>query len=128
MRIGARSLCLAALVGLGACRPAETLRYPHETPETAVQAWADAFNRGETGQLRLLVHAERRDLFEEHTLDLKKQIEAFDIEKWALGEEVVVNEKHRGRAVSFWFHDGTKNVVNPAVVVFAEGRWWVWRY
>jgi hypothetical protein len=120
------SLLLA--LSLVACRAPETLKYPHTSPEDTAQAWANAFNHDEIGQMRLLVHPDRRDLFEGHEIDVRKQLAAFDIQKWAVGEEVVVNDSLKGRAVTFWFHDGAKVVQNPAVLVFAEGHWWVWRY
>jgi hypothetical protein len=121
-------LLFAALALLAACRAPETLRYPHETPEAAAQAWADAFNRKEVGQLRLLVHPDRREPFDAYKLDLERQLQTYTIAKWSLGEEVVVNDKLHGRAVTLWFHDGTHAIENPAVLVFAEGGWWVWRY
>lgn len=126
-RIVSLLLCLA-VTALAACRTPATLRYPHHTAETAAQAWADAFNRDELGQLRLLVHPDRRALFEEYEVDLKRQLETYTIARWRLGEEVVVNEKLPGRAVRFWFHDGSKSVENEGVLVFAEDRWWLWRY
>jgi len=120
----AGALALAA----GASCVKEVLRYPHATPEVTAQAWADAFNRNERGQLKLLVHPDRRALFEEHRADLDAQLRAFDVQKWVMGERVIVDGKFEGREVVLSFTDGATVRENKAVIVQADGDWWLWKY
>ncbi len=97
-------LALGALVAFaGAAGPGcahETLRYPHATAVDHAQAWSDAFNRNEKGQLRLLVHPDRRAAFDEHRADLEGQLRTYDIQKWAMGERVIVDGKLEGREIT----------------------------
>jgi hypothetical protein len=121
----------AALAGLVAALPAcvkEVLRYPHETAEGTAQSWADAFNRNEKGQLRLLVHPDRRGLFDEHRADLDAQLKAFDVQRWAMGERVVVNGTLEGRELKLFFADQAGVRENTAVLVSTDGAWWLWKY
>lgn len=129
-RVGPGGLgALLALVAFGgsACVH-ETLRYPHATAETTAQAWSDAFNRNEKGQLRLLVHPDRRTLFDEHRADLEGQLKAFDIQKWAMGERVIVDGKLEGREITVFFTDSATVRENKAVLVQTDGDWWLWKY
>jgi len=121
-------VALVALLALACTRPPPALKYPTSTPEDAAAAWAKAFNAGDMEQLRLLVHPDRRALFEAHESDVEKQIATFDVQSYEVGEQLVVNEALRGRAVKFIFTDGSSFVENPAVLVEGDRRWWLWRY
>lgn len=123
-----RLTLVVVLSALGSACHKEVLRYPHATPEVAAQAWADAFNRSERGQLRLLVHPDRRALFDEHTVDIEQQLRAFDIQKWVMGERVVVDGKLEGREIIVFLTDGSAVRENRAVLVQADGEWWLWKY
>lgn len=134
----ARLMGAATLAGLLATASActhETLRYPHATAENAAQAWADAFNRNEKGQLRLLVHPQRRAAFDEHRADLEGQLKTFDIQKWVMGERVLVEPgsaaggtKLEGREIVLFFTDSVAVRENKAILVQTDGDWWLWKY
>ena len=120
------ALTVLAPAGTGCVR--ETLRYPHATAETTAQAWSDAFNRDEKGQLRLLVHPDRRAIFDEHAPDLAGQLKAYDVAKWQMGERVIVDGKIEGREITLFFTDSTTVRENKAVLVQTDGDWWLWKY
>jgi hypothetical protein len=120
-------VALLGMVGAGCVQP-ETLRYPHATASVAAQAWADAFNRNEKGQLRLLVHPDRRAAFDEHRADLDGQLRTYDIQKWVMGERVIVENKLEGREITLYFSDSVAVRENKAVLVQTDGDWWLWKY
>lgn len=122
-----RGLCLLWVLGAGGCRQ-EVLKYPRQQVEVAVQSFADAFNRDERGQIELMVHPERRAVFEAHRLDLETQLAHYQIERWSLGEPVVVQEKLEGRAIRVVFTDGAVRRENESIFVLQDGQWWLWKY
>ncbi len=119
-------VALLGTVGTGCVH--ETLRYPHATAAVAAQAWADAFNRNEKGQLRLLVHPDRRAAFDEHRADLEGHLRTYDIQKWVMGERVIVENKLEGREITLFFTDSVTVRENKAVLVQTDGDWWLWKY
>ncbi len=120
-------LCLLGVVCATGCRQ-EVLKYPRQQVEVAVQSFADAFNRDERGQIELMVHPERRAVFEAHRLDLETQLAHYQIERWSLSEPVVVQEKLEGRAIRVVFTDGAVRRENEAIFVLQDGQWWLWKY
>jgi len=124
----ARFVGLAGLLALPAACVKEVLRYPHETAEGTAQSWADAFNRNEKGQLRLLVHPDRRALYDEHRADVEAQLRAYDIQRWVMGERVIVNGTLEGRELKLLFADHAGVRENTAVLVQTDGTWWLWKY
>lgn len=125
LALAAAALAVAAL-GPG-CQH-ETLRYPHATPEATAQSWADAFNRDERGQLRLLLHPDKRVEFDTQREAVTDKLRKFDIAQWAMGERVVVDGKLEGRELKVFLADGAGTRESTAVLVHAEGDWWVWGY
>jgi hypothetical protein len=119
---------LAGVLAFNAACVKEVLRYPHETAEGTAQSWADAFNRNEKGQLRLLVHPERRALYDEHRADVDAQLKAYDIQRWVMGERVVVNGTLEGREIKLYLADQAGVRENTAVLVQTDGSWWLWKY
>ncbi len=131
-RVGALGLALTLAVATGAfvgsgCRTV-SLHYPHSTPEGTAQSFCDAFNRKEKDQIKLMVHADRRKIFDEHKADLDAQLQTYTIQRWEMGERVVVDGKLEGREIVLYFADGSSTRSNKAILVETEGDWWLWKY
>lgn len=124
-RLGLTTWALVA--GLLACQP-QVLKYPTRQVEQAAQSFADAFNRDERGQLALMVHPKRREVFEAHRADLDAQLKSYQIKSWALTGPVVVQDTLQGRAVRVVFTDGAVVRENEAVFVLDGDQWWLWKY
>jgi len=124
-RLGLSAWALAA--GLLACQT-PVLKYPHQQVEQAAQSFADAFNRNERGQIALMVHPKRRDVFEAHRGDLDTQLKHYQIKSWAITGPVVVQDTLQGRAVRVVFTDGAVVRENEAVFVLEGDQWWLWKY
>lgn len=122
------TLCWTSSSGCGAA-----LRYPQGTVQQLGQAWQDAFNRDEQGQLTLMVHPDRRETFEQYALDVKAQLDRYTITRYELGATTKVEGGRVGRLVTFYMIDtradaDAEPIDNESVLVEADGRWWLWRY
>jgi hypothetical protein len=127
--VGALFGAIALVAGCEYFKPREpVLQYPNDTATQAAQAWADAYNRGEKTQLRMLVHPERRDAFDHHAADLHARLGASTIARFEVGAEVVVNETRSGRVVVNHHTEGTKPHPVEVLFVVEDGRWWMWRW
>ncbi len=96
------------------------------SPQAAVAAWSDAFNRDDMVQLRWLVHPDARDDFD-RSLALKAELEDWQVVRYGLGGPVKVDGRFDGREGTVQLGDGRRVEGRPIVVIEAEGRWWVWR-
>ena len=125
-------LLILALVALGStvgCTPIPpVLKYETQTVEQAVFAWTDAYNRKEIRQLRLLVHPSRIGHFEADEAGLRKKMKTWRIDKFVVGNQVVVNEEFPGRKISLDYHNGSRAQPRVGIFVFSKERWWVWSY
>ncbi|MFN3200984.1 MAG: hypothetical protein ACE366_21465 [Bradymonadia bacterium] len=122
------TLLLFGQMGCGA-----TLRYPHDTPERMVQSWQDAFNRDEQQQLRLMVHPDQRETFDQYAKDVEAQLDRYTMVKFAVGDPVALDGGRVGRSVTFYLADeraeaGAEPVDNDSVILKSDGRWWLWTY
>lgn len=127
-----RLLLLALTLSFAGCQyfqPREpVLAYSNDSVAQTAQAWADAFNRREKAQLRLLVHPERRDAFDHHAQDLHAMVERGLIAEFQVGPEVIINETRSGRVVEMHYSDGAEPKPIEVLLVAEEGRWWMWRW
>lgn len=112
---------------VGPCvAPTPPPRSQPTSPQAAVAAWSDAFNRDDTVQLRWLVHPDTREDFD-RSPTLKADLEDWQVVRYDLGGPVKVDGRFDGREGTMHLGDGRRVEERPIVVIEAEGQWWVWR-
>ncbi len=125
-----RWLPLCAGLWLVGCSlmPTPMPQYPNNSLEATVQGFSTAYNADELDQLRLLFHPEKRKTFDREAQRIRADLDRLQVQRYAVGHQVKVNEVLDGHEVTLWLHDGASSQPRTAILVKAEGRWWVWRY